>query len=120
MPPNPLYGWACVAQSVAEILYHAAEIRARQVAAAGATSSLRAERSVVNQPTGARKSQAGNAEDGEQSKGALENSRYTVMKRKSPSALSVEGHSLHKEDILPHLQPFEQMPVLEVSAALHI
>lgn len=36
MPPSQLYGWACVAHSVAEILSHAAEIRARQAAAVAA------------------------------------------------------------------------------------
>ena len=41
MPPNPLYGWACVAHSIAEILSHAAEIRARQAAVARTTASSR-------------------------------------------------------------------------------
>jgi hypothetical protein len=33
MPPHPLYGWACVLHSVAEILTHAAKIRSNQVEA---------------------------------------------------------------------------------------
>ena len=38
MPPGPLYNWLCVAHSVCDILSHAAQIRAAQVASATNTS----------------------------------------------------------------------------------
>lgn len=48
MPPGPAYNWLCVLHSVGDVLYHAAQIRATQVAPRAVTAVKRARQTTTD------------------------------------------------------------------------